>query len=120
MLYFRLFNKVIQCIYIDICFFKSSLVGPDDKESTCRAGNAGALGLIPGSGRSPGEGNGNPLQYSCQENPMDKGAWWATRRRYLVHFPVLFSRSLLVIYYIYSTMYYSQSPNLSLSPSPLW
>ena len=35
-------------------------------------------GLIPGSGRSPGEGNGNPLQYSCLENPMDRGAWWAT------------------------------------------
>ena len=40
--------------------------------------NAGDLGLIPGSGRSPGEGNGNPLQYSCLENPMDGGAWWAT------------------------------------------
>ena len=36
---------------------------------------------VPGSGRSPGEGNGNPLQYSCLENPMDGGAWWAT----LVH-----------------------------------
>ena len=36
----------------------------------------GDLGLIPGSGRSPGEGNGNPLQYSCLENPMDRGAWW--------------------------------------------
>ena len=35
-------------------------------------------GLIPGSGRSPGEGNGNPLQYSCPENPMDRGAWWVT------------------------------------------
>ena len=34
-------------------------------------------GLIPGSGRSPGEGNGNPLQYSCLRNPMDRGAWWA-------------------------------------------
>ena len=34
--------------------------------------------LIPGSERSPGEGNGNPLQYSCLENPMDRGAWWAT------------------------------------------
>ena len=34
--------------------------------------------MIPGSGRSPGEGNGNPLQYSCLENPMDGGAWWAT------------------------------------------
>ena len=40
--------------------------------------NAGDVGLIPGSGRSPGEGNGNPLQYSCLENPMDRGAWWAT------------------------------------------
>ena len=45
------------------------------KASAC---NAGDLGLIPGSGRSPGEGNGNPLQYSCLENPMDRGAWWAT------------------------------------------
>ena len=40
--------------------------------------NAGDLGLIPGSGRSPGEGNGYPLQYSCLENPMDRGAWWAS------------------------------------------
>ena len=40
--------------------------------------SAGDVGLIPGSGRSPGEGNGNPLQYSCPENPMDRGAWWAT------------------------------------------
>ena len=45
------------------------------KESAC---NAGDLGLIPGSGRSPGEGNGNPLQYSCVENLMDRGAWQAT------------------------------------------
>ena len=40
--------------------------------------NAGDAGLIPGSGRSPGEGNGDPLQYSCLENPMDRGAWRAT------------------------------------------
>ena len=44
------------------------------KESAC---NAGDLDLIPGLGRSPGEGNGNPLQYSCLENPMDGGAWEA-------------------------------------------
>ena len=43
----------------------------DGKESAC---NAGDPGLIPGSGRSPGEGNGYPLQYSCLENPMDRGA----------------------------------------------
>ena len=46
--------------------------GLDGKAS---AYNAGDLGSIPGSGRSPGEGNGNPLQYSCLENPMDRGAW---------------------------------------------
>ena len=45
------------------------------KESACNAGDPGS---IPGSGRSPGEGNGNPLQYSCLENPMDRGAWQAT------------------------------------------
>ena len=44
------------------------------KESGC---NAGDLGSIPGSERSPGGGNGNPLEYSCLENPMDRGAWWA-------------------------------------------
>ena len=49
--------------------------GSDCKESAC---NAGDPDLIPGSGRSPGEGNGNPLQYPCLENPMDRGAWWAT------------------------------------------
>ena len=40
--------------------------------------NVGDVGLSPGLGRSPGEGSGNPLQYSCLENPMDRGAWWAT------------------------------------------
>ena len=40
--------------------------------------NTGDVGSIPGSGRSPGEGNGNPPQYSCLEKPMDRGAWWAT------------------------------------------
>ena len=46
--------------------------GSDNKESAC---NAGDRGLIPGSGRSPGEGNGNPSQYSCLENSMDRGDW---------------------------------------------
>ena len=49
--------------------------GSEGKASAC---NAGDLGSIPGSRRSPGEGNGNPLKYSCLENPMDRGAWWAT------------------------------------------
>ena len=51
---------------------------PGGSDSKASARNAGDLGSIPGSGRSPGEGNGNPLQYSCLENPVDRGAWWAT------------------------------------------
>ena len=47
--------------------------GSDSKESACNAGDPGS---IPGSERSPGEGNGNPLQYSYLENPMERGAWW--------------------------------------------
>ena len=54
---------------------------PDGSGSKASACNVGDLGSIPGSGRSPGEGNGNPPQYSCLENPMDGGAWWATVRR---------------------------------------
>ena len=45
------------------------------------AGDIRDVGSIPGSGRSPGEGNGNPLQYSCLENPMDRGTWWFTVHR---------------------------------------
>ena len=48
------------------------------KNLPASAGDLRDMGLIPGSGRSPGEGNGNPLQYSCLGNPMDRGAWWAT------------------------------------------
>ena len=54
--------------------FPGSSVG---KESACSAGDPG---LVTGSGRSPGQGNGNPLQYSCLDNPMDRGAWQATVR----------------------------------------
>ena len=50
---------------------------PCGSDSKVSAYNAGDPGSIPGSGSSPGEGNGNPLQYSCLENPMDRGAWWA-------------------------------------------
>ena len=48
--------------------------GSDGKESAC---NVGDPGFIPGSGRLPGKGHGNPLQYSCLENSIDRGAWWA-------------------------------------------
>ena len=60
------------CIQIKVYDFPS---GSDGKES---AFNAGDLGSIPGLGRYPGEENVNPLQYSCLENSMDRGAWWAT------------------------------------------
>ena len=74
--------------------------GSEVKASAC---NAGDLGSIPGSGRSPGEGNGNPLQYSFLENPMDGGAWWATvhgvakSRTRLSDFPSHTGKLLLLI-----------------------
>ena len=55
-------------VYYEVVGFSGASVG---KESACNAGNPGS---IPGSGRSPGEGNGNPLRYSCLENSMDRGA----------------------------------------------
>jgi len=55
-------------------FPKGSVV----KVSACKAGDTGDKVSIPGWGRSPGGGHGNPLQNSCLENPMDRGAWWAT------------------------------------------
>ena len=61
---------------IDIAMFKIILcivyLELDSKESACNAGDPGS---IPGSGRSPAEGNGNPFQYSCLKNPMGRGAW---------------------------------------------
>ena len=62
-----------------ICTSVSMLLGfPGGSVVQNSPANAGDKGLIPGSGRSPGEGNGNPLQYSCLGNPMERGGWWAT------------------------------------------
>ena len=68
---------IMYFIYLNIAKILAFPVpySSDDKESAC---NAEDLGWIPRSGRCPGEGNGNPLQYSCLENSMDRGAWWAT------------------------------------------
>ena len=67
------------CLVSELCYSLYPLLvfpgGLDGKES---AYNAEDLGLMPGSGRSPGEGNGNPLQYSCLKNPMNRGAWQIT------------------------------------------
>ena len=62
--------------YINFLFIDGSV----GKESACSPGDTGYMGSIPGSGRSPGGGHGRPLQYSCLENPMDRGAWQATVR----------------------------------------
>ena len=59
-------------------FQKASQVGLVVKRLTANARDIRDVGLIPGRGKSPGEGHGNPLQYSCLENPMDRGAWQAT------------------------------------------
>ena len=67
-----------SCKYSISQFVFTSKGFPDGSEVKASACNEGGLGLIPGSRRSPGEGNGNPLQYPCLENLMDGGAWWAT------------------------------------------
>ena len=63
------------CIYMCIC--EGSQVALVVKSSSANAGDVRDVGSIPGSGRSPGGGNDNPLQYSCLENPMDRGSWQA-------------------------------------------
>ena len=74
-------NTMCACVYICICVCVCIYVclgfpdGSDGKESACNAGDPGST---PGFRRSPGEGNGNPLQYSCLENFMDREAWQAT------------------------------------------
>ena len=71
---------ICVCVYIYICIYihiQGFSGGLDGKKSACKAGD---LGSIPGSGRSPGKGHCNQLQYSCLENPKDRGAWRATVR----------------------------------------
>ena len=67
---------ICVCVYIHHIFGLPWWLS--GKESTCSAGALRSAGLIPGLGRSSGEGNSNPLQYSCLENHMDREAWWAT------------------------------------------
>ena len=66
-------ESIFIWVWFDIQFFLLWFPGGSDGKATVY--NAGDMGSIPGSGRSPGEGNGNPLQYSCLENPMDGGGW---------------------------------------------
>ena len=67
-----------MCLCLLPCVTIYSILFPGGSHGKTSAFNAGDLGLIPGLGRFPGGGNGNPLQYSCLENSMDRGAWWAT------------------------------------------
>ena len=76
--------------------------GSDGKESAC---NVGDLGLIPGSGRSPGEGYGKPLHYSCLENSMDRGTWWATVHQVAKSQTGLSTHTYSIIY-VYSIVQY--------------
>ena len=109
-------------------FLKMKLLGQRDilkletprwhcgKESPANAGNTRDMGTIPGSGGSPGVGNGNPLQYSCLENPMDRGAWWATVERvkkFCQNYLCLVSTTLHSYPSVYKSIY---SP----TPSPVW
>ena len=72
-------SHTLHCLHTNISFLIRPVWGflgaSDSKEPAC---NGGDLGSIPGLGGAPGEGNGNPLQYSCLENPKDRGAWRAT------------------------------------------
>ena len=72
-------NLLIHSSQGTLCFLFPG--GVSGKESASNAGNVRDMNLIPGLGRFPGEGHGNPLQYSCLENPLDRGAWWATVHR---------------------------------------
>ena len=86
----EMFSKFIIVVDVQLCgytkgteylnrwYLNDTMGFPGGSEVKASACNAGDLSAIPGSGRSPGEGNGNPLQYSCLENPMDGGARWAT------------------------------------------
>ena len=65
-------------VYNLINFVRAFPGGTVGKNHPASAGDPGDVGLTPGSGRSHGGGNGNPLQYSCLENSMDRGTWWAT------------------------------------------
>ena len=70
--------NLLQILVEHLVYFRGFPSGPAGKESACNATDTRGTGSIPGLRRSPGEGNGNSLQYSCLENPMDQGVWQAT------------------------------------------
>ena len=74
-------SSILKCLFSSNYRLFFTMGFPGGSEVKASACNAGYLGLIPGLGKSPGEGNGNPLQYYCLENPMDRGAWRGTDHR---------------------------------------
>ena len=75
------FIKSYVLLSVNLCGIWGFPGGSVGKEFACNTGNMGDVHLIPGSGRCPWEGHGNPLQYSCLKNPMDRGAWRVTVHR---------------------------------------
>ena len=78
-----------KVIYLVSLSFNVDFPGAGVKNLPANAGDTGDLDLIPGLGRSSGEGNGNPFQYSCLGNPMDRGAWWSTVHGVTKSWPLL-------------------------------
>ena len=107
---FQVYSKVIQlhiCTYIHILIYicihiPASQMAPVVKNLPANTGDATDVGSIPGSGRSPGEGNGNPLQYPCLEDSMNRGAWLAT-----VHVVTKKPWIQLIYIYIYFFRFFS-------------
>ena len=81
-LFANIFSHSVGCLFV---VFIISFDFPGGSDGKASAYNAGDPGSIPGSGRSPGEASGNPLQYSCLENPMDRGAWWSKGSQRIGH-----------------------------------
>ena len=124
---------------VDVCFILSRVCvgsllsqdfpgGASGKESACNTGDAGS---IPGSGRSPEGGHGNPLQYSCLENPMDRGAWWTivhgvtkswTLLKWLSMMHTLFSEMFNVadLIHFYFIVYFIKIRTFSYSTTVWW
>ena len=81
LIYTKHMYTVLHLNYLCLSYYLGLSWWLSSKESACNAGDTGDLGLIPGPGRSPGEGHSNPLQDSCLKNPMDSGVWQATVHR---------------------------------------
>ena len=107
--HYEIRSSPLTFLYVHFIFL-SFPGGSDGKESACSAGD---LGSIPGLGRSPGEGHGNPLQYSCLENSMDRGAWRAAVCG------VAKSRSRLIIAHLLLGKCFSLGSKFSISDTTL-